>query len=857
MKTKMVKLFALIALGGMMSCELQIPSYPANNEGTTEGLGGSKRPPVLTDYSPAGMEPLTDPIPDDFIRGVDISNCYIIEQAGGVYYDDDNTSGDIIEILKNHGVNWVRLRLWHNHKLAQNPGPYNGDGDNDLVKTKAIARRAKAANMKFLLNFHYSDNWADPGRQQIPAAWSEFTVDQLVQAVYDYTFDTILELKAAGAEPDMVQIGNEITPGMLSPTIGSNAANLARVLNSGAQAVRLAAPNAKIMLHLDSGGDVSKYNNWFDRFAAHDGTPATAAEVDFDVIGLSWYPYYSSHKSIDDLDTNIRNIRSRYNKEAVVAEHGWAWTIAYDGDELSNLFHITQENQTAAQMTDARGYVTASGIAFETRANGTKYLPASPENQAKVMRAVMDAAITSGGGGVFWWAADWIPASGLRSNWDNQTLFDFYGKALPALSVLGKLQSTAGSMPPPKPKNLRKTAAGYDTVNLAWDRAGLVDQYGLERSPAGGNNWTAVSETIGGLAYTDTGLAPGTSYDYRVRGQNTHGWGTYSDVLNAATNPLIAPSGLRISATSSSSITLAWNNLAEATSGYTIYHAGPSATEPAAENYSLLTSPASGDTGYQHTGLSDSETHWYKISAVYGGSLGEGPKSIAVSGVTGSIASPDYKAVVNMATGTLDADFTDSSKAESSADSLTQGGSPLNWDVDTLYVANDATNLYIALDFDANQPVCWGNDFFVVVIDNTNSTNGGADTNSLPIASDQAFTGSPSIEGYVSLKINNGGSANNANIAATLSPGGAGTNAEYWDVDGSWYCSPVQLNAAAVKVIKFSIPLSSIDATAGNNLRVFAAFSKSWETGDLIPANAAAGGTAAIDMSQALAYTIK
>ncbi|MDR2070830.1 MAG: glycosyl hydrolase 53 family protein, partial [Treponema sp.] len=595
---KRFKFFMLIAMAGMAMLSCEIPPYPSGNEGTVEGLGGAKRPPDLADYERSTVESLTAPIPEDFIRGVDISNCYIIEQAGGLYYDDDNTPGDIIEILKSHGVNWVRLRLWHNHKLAQNPAPYAGDGDNDLVKTKAIARRAKAAGMKFLLNFHYSDNWADPGRQQIPAAWAEYTEDQLVQAVYDYTFDTILELKAAGAEPDMVQLGNEITPGLLSPAIGGDWTKVARVLNSGAQAVRLAAPDARIMLHLDRGGDVSAYQTWFDRFASHNSQEAGTAEVDFDVVGLSWYPYYSSHRSIDELDDNIRNIRSRYGKEAVVAETGWAWTIAYDGDELSNLFHITQENQTALQMTDGKGYVTASRISFETREDAvTKYLPASPENQAKLLRAVIDATASAGGGGVFWWAGDWIPATGLRSNWDNQTLFDFNGKALPALSVLGGLSSTAGMTPPPAPANFRVTAAAIDSITLNWDASYSADKYALYRASAQEGPWdTPVDETVTETAYADRNLTPGTTYYYQVKAHNEHGWGSPSAV-NGTPRALTVPANFRAAPVDNSSISLAWDTVADAT-GYKIYHAGPAAGAPAENAYIQL----GGDLGAGVTG---------------------------------------------------------------------------------------------------------------------------------------------------------------------------------------------------------------------------------------------------------------
>jgi arabinogalactan endo-1,4-beta-galactosidase len=859
------KIFMLIAIIGTvsLSCESPLPSYPPGNEGTTEGLGGAKRPPALADYgSVEDLPSLTAPLPDDFIRGVDISNCYIIEQAGGVYYDDDGTPKDIIAILKDHGINYVRLRLWHNHQLAYNPGPYAGDGDNDMVKTRAIARRAKDVGMKFLLNFHYSDNWADPGRQQIPAAWAGYTVDQLVQAVYDYTFDTIQELKAAGTEPDMVQIGNEITPGMLkdrqdntSDVIGNDNDKLARVLESGIQAARLAAPGAKIMLHLDSGGDVGKYNTWFDRFAAHNNIAATVKELDFDVIGLSWYPYYSSHKSLDDLDANIRDIRSRYGKEAVVAEHSWAWTIAYDGDELSNLFHVSQENLAAVQMTDGKGYVSASGIQFETRADGTKYLPASPENQAKVLRAVIDATASAGGSGVFWWAAEWIPAPGLKSNWDNQTLFDFNGKALPALSILGGLSSTAGKIAPHKPANFRPDGVSIDSVSLAWDAPYSADSYRLFRADSDAGPWdTPMGDAFATAAYTDTGLTPGTAYYYRVQAHNEHGWGELSGALKAETPPLSAPPGFRVSATNTNSIGLAWNAVSGATA-YKIYHV-QSSSAPADSAYTPLSGAdnlGSAVTTYTHSGLQNTETHYYKISAVFG-SHGEGPKSGEVHATTG--APPSY-ATVNMGTGVLDADFGDSSKATSSTASLspTKNG---NYDIEGLYVANDATNLYIALDFGSKQPSGYSNDRLIVLIDNTNSSAGGV--NDIKVAQTQTLASGVSLEGYA-MKIMNAALAGTTGVACNVSSWVGGDSA------ANWLYTPGA--PADAKVVKFSIPLANIgSAVAGNTLRVFAAFSQGWSNtdirvGDIIPANAVTSGgtvdsaTIDIDMAQALSYTVK
>ena len=441
---------AIISFITAVSCEL--PKYPIGNEGTTQGLGGGRQPPVHAEYpninwtndpfaqAPDGtfnLAPLSKPIPDNFMRGVDISNCFIIEEAGGVYYDHDNNPRDIMEILVENGVNWVRLRIWNDHQMAYNPPAYAGDGDNDLLKTRAIAKRAKDAGMKFLLNFHYSDNWADPGRQQVPHAWRDLNREQLINALYEYTFDIIEELKAFGATPDMVQIGNEINPGFLITTNGTGYTlrgwdrDFPEALQAAALACRQTLGDTPIMIHFADGGNptVAVYLEALESYG-----------VDYDVIGLSWYPYYAPHMSINEIHGNLRDFRTRFGKETVCVEGAWAWITDLDGDDMPNLFYKKEEFNTTNQAPQAHDFVWDSGIRYifggpNNFSPFEYFLPASPENQARVTRLYFDMINDAGAIGFFWWAADWIPIAGLRGNWDNQTLFDFNGKALPALRV--------------------------------------------------------------------------------------------------------------------------------------------------------------------------------------------------------------------------------------------------------------------------------------------------------------------------------------------------------------------------------------------------------------------------------------
>ncbi|MFN2108873.1 MAG: arabinogalactan endo-beta-1,4-galactanase, partial [Anaerolineae bacterium] len=246
------------------------------------------------------------------IRGVDISSLPRVEDKGGVFYDEAGQAQDIFQILADHGVNYVRLKLWHT--------PVNGY--NNLEKVKGMAMRIEQAGMGFLLDFHYSDTWADPGKQYKPLAWWDFDYDQLEAAVYSYTKDAITALREQGTEPDMVQIGNEITNGMLwdaGKLDGSDDqfARLAGLLKAGIAGVKDAGSSAKIMLHLDKGGDNELYRWWFDNIIAEG--------VEFDVIGLSFYGYW--HGDLSDLSANLADLAQRYNKELIVVETAYAYTL--------------------------------------------------------------------------------------------------------------------------------------------------------------------------------------------------------------------------------------------------------------------------------------------------------------------------------------------------------------------------------------------------------------------------------------------------------------------------------------------------------------------------------------------------
>lgn len=345
---------------------------------------------------------------EEFIKGVDISTLQAIEDAGLTYYQDGART-DLLTIMKDHGVNYVRLRVWND--------PVQAGGYNDKDKLLEMAERVKAAGLKLLVDFHYSDFWADPGQQVKPDAWKALTFTELKQAVYDYTAEVLSELAASGAYPDMVQVGNEINNGMIHPD-GSTAnfANLTQLLKEGVRAVRETTPDGhetKIMLHLAEGGDNHKFVSFFDQ--------VEAAQVDYDVIGMSYYPYW--HGTFQQLKTNMDDMAARYGKQIVVAETAYPHTLE-DGDGHGNIAGADQ--------------VRIAG--FE----------ASPDNQRLVTELVMNtvAHVRDGKGlGVFYWEPAWLPEVGWKvgegNGWENQAMFDFDGNAL---SSLDAFKFTPGGM---------------------------------------------------------------------------------------------------------------------------------------------------------------------------------------------------------------------------------------------------------------------------------------------------------------------------------------------------------------------------------------------------------------------------
>jgi arabinogalactan endo-1,4-beta-galactosidase len=315
----------------------------------------------------------------DYAIGADISFARQAEQQG-VVFKENGVVTPVLEILKAHGYNWVRLRLFH--------APT--DLPNNLDYTIASAKAAKKLGFHILLDLHYSDTWADPAKQFTPKAWVGLSHEQLVKAVFAYTRDTIAALRSADVLPDIVQIGNEVISGMLWPDgrLPDNWDHFAALLKAGIAGVAAGAddgPHPRIMIHIDRGGDVEGTKYFFDKLNSY--------HVPFDVIGQSYYPWW--HGSLNDLRDNLRFMAKTYKKNIFVVETAYSW-----------------------KPTE---YI-----------NKKAPFPETPEGQKQFLAAVNRVVQETPGGlgkGIFWWEPA-VPPQPISS----RSFFDDNNNVLPVIT---------------------------------------------------------------------------------------------------------------------------------------------------------------------------------------------------------------------------------------------------------------------------------------------------------------------------------------------------------------------------------------------------------------------------------------
>jgi arabinogalactan endo-1,4-beta-galactosidase len=257
-----------------------------------------------------GPNPDPPPTTTQFAKGADVGWLTEMEAAGKKFYNSSGTEQECIALLKNFGMNTIRLRVWVNPSAG-----WNNSAD---VIAKAV--RAKNLGMRIMIDFHYSDTWADPGQQTKPAGWVGQDLTTLKTSLYNHTFDVLTALKNSGVTPEWVQVGNETNDGMLWPDgkASTNMNNFAQLINAGYDAVKAVSAAIKVIVHVSNGYDNSLFRWLFDGLKNNGGK--------WDVIGMSLYPGTANWSTLNSQClTNMNDMVARYGKEVMVVEVGMSW----------------------------------------------------------------------------------------------------------------------------------------------------------------------------------------------------------------------------------------------------------------------------------------------------------------------------------------------------------------------------------------------------------------------------------------------------------------------------------------------------------------------------------------------------
>lgn len=420
----MVTLAATLALGGMAS-----------------GAGAATTAPDPRDSGPveAGITvPRVDGMGEDWINGADFSTVLSLEESGVTFKDFEGNDADLFEVLADSGVNWARIRVWNEPFLSTDADKGYGAGNVDAARAVEIGERATAAGMRVLVNFHYSDFWAHPGQQKAPRAWRGLSLDERVDALYDYTAETLQAMADAGVDVGMVQIGNETTSGEIAGTSGWD--NTARLFQAGSQAVRdTLGSDVQVAVHFTNPERAGQY--------ASVARALDERGVDYDVFLSSYYAFW--HGSLENLTSVLDHVATTYDKDVAVVETSWASTLE-DGDGYPNVIRTAPSAYPASvqgQALAVRDVMQAVADVSDGRGIGTFYwepawLPVGPPDQ---LEANWDLWQAHGSGWATTYSQEFYDPDGALgevwaddfggSGWDNQALFAFDGTPLESLRV--------------------------------------------------------------------------------------------------------------------------------------------------------------------------------------------------------------------------------------------------------------------------------------------------------------------------------------------------------------------------------------------------------------------------------------
>lgn len=347
---------------------------------------------LLINCSDDDKTPENEPIipEDNFIRASDMSFLPLIESENTTYFNSANQAEDAITTLKNAGCNTIRIRLWKN--------PI--DNQSSFNQVKAFAQRVKQNGMKVWLTVHYSDTWADPGQQSTPAEWENLSFTNLKNEVITYTETIMTEI-----QPDIIQIGNEINSGFMWPSghLINNESQCLELLSAASTAIRVKSQTTKIMLHYAGIGAGA---TWFFN---------KMSPINYDYIGVSYYPIWHG-KNLSELTSTINSLGQTHNKKVIVAETSYPFTLGWN-DWTNNVVGLEEQLIPA--------------------------YPATPEGQKNYMLAIKNLIQeTESGIGFAYWGGEWVAFRGNESpngsSWENQALWDFNNKVLPAITVFNQ-----------------------------------------------------------------------------------------------------------------------------------------------------------------------------------------------------------------------------------------------------------------------------------------------------------------------------------------------------------------------------------------------------------------------------------
>jgi arabinogalactan endo-1,4-beta-galactosidase len=427
-------MFALLLCAGLCAagCGEAGESQSAEKTGDEQADTYTAVLPTAAEEADIYVEPIEN-LPEDYIKGMDVSSVIAEEESGVVYYNEAGEVQDVFQTLADAGINYIRVRVW-NDPYDKDGNGYGG-GNCDVEKAAEIGARAAQYGMKLMVDFHYSDFWADPSKQKAPKEWAHYSLQDKETAIYEYTKESLETIAAAGADIGMVQIGNEINNGMAGETEWER---IIPLLEQASSAVRESSEelesDIRVVVHFTDIEDETQLMK----------SPQMLEEagLDYDVFGVSYYPYW--HGDMEHLTEVLQNIQDTYGKKTIVAETSYAYTLE-EGDGTAN---------SVSELDLVDGYA------------------ASVQSQATCIRDVMAAASAAGEDnlGVFYWEGAWIPVgaasekeenekiweqygSGWASSyaakydpddagqyyggcsWENQALFDFDGKPLASLNV--------------------------------------------------------------------------------------------------------------------------------------------------------------------------------------------------------------------------------------------------------------------------------------------------------------------------------------------------------------------------------------------------------------------------------------